>query len=321
MNSKGPRVAVFGAGAIGGFIAAALSRAGFDVCAVARGEHLRAIRERGLRVRSELGEFCVDLPVSDDLRDFGGVEYVLVTFKSHQWSGVLPQFRRAIDEGAAFVTLQNGLPFWYTKGQPLESVDPGGRVLETLPYDRILGGVVHASGHIVQPGFVEQSGGMLYPMGELDGSRTPRIERLAHAFESAGLKAPIEPVIRRNIWRKLVNNLALNQVSALTRATVGSMLKDARVRELLRAVVDEGLAVARASGVDPGVDAEERLRWAEHIADVKTSMLQDLQAGKPLELEPIAGAVVELADRLGVAIPATKTVYALTKLLEASVCT
>ncbi len=314
-----PKIAVFGAGAIGGFIAAALWRAGNDVCVVARGEQLGAVRNGGIRVRSELGDFTARVDGSDDLRDFAGLDYVLLTFKSHQWGGALEQFERAVSDRAVFVTFQNGLPFWYTKDRPLESVDPGGRIQRALPYDRIVGGVVHASGRVVEPGLVEQSGGRLYPIGELDGSRSERVQSLAGIMEQAGLNAPIEPNIRRNIWRKLVNNLALNQVSALTRATVRSMLQDAGVRELLRAVIREGLCVARATGVDPGVDAEERLRWAEHIADVKTSMLQDLEAGKPLELEPIAGAVVELADRYGVDVPNTRVVYALTKLLEVSV--
>lgn len=310
------KIAVFGAGAIGGFIAAALARSGVDVCVVARGAHLEAIKRDGLRVSSDLGEFVVPVHASDDLRAFGGLDYVLITFKSQQWAGVLPQFERAVSEHAVFVTLQNGLPFWYSRERALESVDPGGRILRALPYDRIIGGVVHASGHIAQPGYIRQSGGMLYPLGELDGASTPRIEQLSQAFQSAGLSAPVEPDIRRNIWRKLVNNLALNPVSALTRATVQTMLNDPPVRALLRAIIEEGLEIARASGVDPLVDADERLKWAEHIADVKTSMLQDLQAGRPLELEPIAGAALELARHFGVAVPHTETVYGLTKLLE-----
>ena len=314
------RVAVFGAGAIGGFIAAALARAGTDVCVVARGPHLHAIRAARLRVHSEIGDFSVDVPAAADLREFEAPEYVLLTFKSHQWRGALPQLERAVAGGSVFVTLQNGLPFWYSKEYALESIDPGGRIRSAIPHERIVGGVVHASGRIVEPGIVHQSGGMLYPIGELDGTTTGRIEALAHEFRRAGLRAPIEPEIRRNIWKKLVNNLALNHVSVLTRATVGTMLRDPGVRALLRAIIEEGLAVARATGIDPGVDAEERLRWAEHIADVKTSMLQDLEAGKRLELEPIGGAVIELAERYGVPVPHTQTVYALTKLLEATVC-
>ncbi len=314
-NGRRVRVAVFGAGAIGGFIAGALACSGVEVFAVARGAHLDAIRRNGLRVKSDLGEFTVNIPAESDLREFEDLDFVLVTFKSHQWDGVLPQFEKAIAGNTAFVTLQNGLPFWYDRNRALESVDPGGRVLKTIPYDRIIGGVVHASGHIVEPGFVHQSGGMLYPLGELDGSTTARITALSDAFLKAGMHAPIEGDIRKFIWRKLVNNTGLNPVSALTRATVQKMLHDDGVRPVLHAIIEEALSVARATGVEPGVDADERLKWAEHIADVKTSMLQDLEAGKPLELEPIVGAVVELSQRYGVAVPHTETVYALTKQL------
>lgn len=286
---------------------------------VARGAHLGAIRTGGLRVSSDLGDFTARVNASNDLRDFGDLDYVLLTFKSQQWDGVLPQFERAVAERAVFVTLQNGLPFWYSPDRALESVDPGGRIRRAIPYDRIIGGVVHASGHIAAPGYVRQSGGMLYPLGELDGTTTPRISELSRAFQAAGMSAPIEPEIRRNIWRKLVNNLALNPVSALTRATVQRMLGDPPVRALLRAIIEEGLAIARASGVEPGVDADERLKWAEHIADVKTSMLQDVEAGRPLELEPIAGAALELARHYGVPAPHVETVYGLTKLLERNV--
>ncbi|HEY9180966.1 MAG TPA: 2-dehydropantoate 2-reductase [Candidatus Baltobacteraceae bacterium] len=312
------RVCVFGAGGIGGFIAGALARAGVDVCVVARGAHLEAIRRGGLHVVSELGDFTVRPAASGDLRDFRALDYVLIAFKSQQWGGVLPQFERAVNEGTVFVTLQNGLPFWYSRERALQSVDPQGRIRDALPYDRIIGGVVHASGQIERPGKIRQSGGMLYPLGELDGASTKRIRRLSEAFESAGLKAPVEPVIRRNIWKKLVNNVALNPVSALTRATVGTMRSDPPVRALMRAIIEEGLAIARASGVEPGVDAAERLAWIDRVADVKTSMLQDLEAGRPLELEPIAGAALELARDHGVEAPHIETVYGLTKLLEAN---
>jgi 2-dehydropantoate 2-reductase len=312
------RVAVLGAGGIGGFIAGALARSGVDVCVVARGKHLEAIRARGLHVISELGDFVAGVEATDDLRDFGDLDYVLLTFKSQQWGGVLEQLERAIAQRSMFVTLQNGLPFWYSRDRALQSVDPGGKILAAMPYERIIGGVVHASGTIVEPGVVRQSGGVLYPMGEPDGSLSERVAQLSQAFAVAGLQAPVETHIRRNIWRKLVNNMALNPVSALTRSTVKRMLEDPRVRELLRAIIDEGLTIARASGVEPGVDADERLRWAEHIADVKTSMLQDLEAGRPLELEPITGAALELARLHHVDAPHTETVHGLTKLLEAA---
>jgi 2-dehydropantoate 2-reductase len=306
---------VVGAGGIGGFIAGALSRAGTPVGVVARGAHLNAIQKHGLRVESTLGNFQAPVRAAGDLREFDAPAYVLLTFKSHQWAGVLPQLEGAVRAGSVFVTLQNGLPFWYSRERALESVDPGGRIRAAIPAEQIIGGVVHTSGVLTAPGAVRQSGSLLYPIGELDGSRTARITELSRLFESAGLHAPIEPDIRRLVWRKLLGNLALNPVSALTGATVRAMLNDPPVRAILRAIIEEGLAVASAAGIEVGVSAEERLNMAVHIADVKTSMLQDLEAGKPLEIEPICGATIELARDYGVPVPHIETVYALTKLL------
>jgi 2-dehydropantoate 2-reductase len=307
-------IVIFGAGGIGGFIAGALARSGVETGVVARGAHLAAIREHGLHIESSLGNFEARVNAASDLREFDAPEYVLLTFKSHQWHGVLEQFEKAVQSGSTFVTLQNGLPFWYTRERTLESVDPGGRIRATIPYKQIIGGVVHTSGTMPKPGLVRQTGNMLYPIGEPDGSPLPRTARLSKIMEGAGLHAPVESDIRRLVWRKLLGNLALNPVSALTGATVREMLQDEPTRAVLRAIMEEGLAVARAAGVEIGVTAEERLEMAMHIADVKTSMLQDLEAGKPLELEPICGATIELARQYGVPVPRIETVYALTKL-------
>ncbi len=285
---------------------------------MARGEHLEAMRGSG-RIRvseSNLGPFEARVGAAQDLRNLPPAQYLLLTFKSHQWNGVLEQLRPSLEAGATIVTLQNGLPFWLEPKHPLQSVDPGGGLLEAIPREQIIGGVVHASGHIVFPGVIHQSGGMLYPLGELDGSTTQRIAQLSSAMNDAGLSAPVEPDIRRNIWLKVINNAALNPVSALTRARMHALLEDRGVRAVLAAIIEEGIAVAQACGVRLGVTAEQRLEWAAHLADVKTSMLQDLEAGKPLELEPICGAVVELAGRHGVDIPVLRVVYALVKQLE-----
>jgi 2-dehydropantoate 2-reductase len=311
-------IVIFGAGAIGGFIAGALARSGAEIGVVARGPHLAAIRKNGLQIESALGSFEAHVPAVADLREFEDPAYVLLTFKAHQWADVLPQFDKAVRAGATFVTLQNGLPFWYDRGRTLESVDPGGRIRATIPYEQVIGGVVHTSGIVPAHGRVKQSGNALYPIGELDGSETQRILRLAKIFEDAGLRAPVEPDIRRLVWRKLLGNLALNPVSALTGATVRAMLHDPPTRAVLRAIVDEGLAVARAAGVEIGMTAEERLEMAMHIADVKTSTLQDLEAGKPLELEPICGATIEIARQYGVPVPHIETVFALTQLLASA---
>ena len=311
------RVAVLGAGAIGGFIAAALARSGADVAVVARGPHLEAIRARGLRVRSELGDFAVNVRAADDLRQLGTFDYILLTFKAHSWPAVLPQLEDAVRGETPMLTLQNGVPFWFLDGQTLESVDPGGRIAAAIPRALIMGGVVHASGHIAEPGTVVQSGGRLYFMGELDGARSERVALLSRVFEDAGLTAPVESDIRAVVWRKLLGNLAFNPVSALTRATMGTLLADPAAHETLREIVTEGIAVGRAFGIETGVDADQRLTMARRSGDVKTSMLQDLEAGKRLELEPIAGAVIELAHIAGLDVPRSETIYALARALDA----
>ncbi|HEY8296968.1 MAG TPA: 2-dehydropantoate 2-reductase [Candidatus Baltobacteraceae bacterium] len=311
------RVAVVGAGAIGGFIAGALARAGVDVAVVARGAHLEAIKRNGLRVRGELGDFTVDVPASSDLRELGSFDFILVTLKAHQWDAVLPQFEPFLHTEATIVPMQNGIPFWYFPDRSLHSVDPGGRLRHMFSDDRVLGAVVHASGNIPEPGVVAQMGGKLYPIGEIDGRCSDRVERFSALLIAAGLEAPIEPAIRRALWRKLLGNVSLNPVSALTRSSVAAMIDDPQTRALLRALMEETIAVASAVGCDPQIDAEERIGFASRLGNVKTSMLQDLEAGRTLELDPIVGAVVELAREYGVAATHIETVYALTNRLNA----
>jgi 2-dehydropantoate 2-reductase len=310
------RIAVVGAGAIGGFVAGALAKAGNDVAVIARGEHLDAIRSHGLRIRSVLlGEFTTHPTATDDLRECSNLDVVFVAIKAHQWDPVLEQFTPFVGTQTAIVTLQNGLPFWNDPNRSLECVDPGGRILKTFDYAQLVGGVVHASGNIAAPGEVEHLGQARYILGDAAGGASPRTERIAQAMRDAGLEAPLEMQIRRAVWRKLFGNVVLNPMSALTRTTVHTMTHDARTRALMVAMIEEARAVASASGVDVQETVAERMKHIDTLADVKTSMLQDLEAGRPLELEPIVGAVVELADRFGVAVPRIASVYALAKLL------
>lgn len=309
------RVVVYGAGSIGGFIAGMLARAGIDTGVVARGAHLRAIRERGLRVRSaDFGEFTVKPDARDSLADFRDVEYVLIAVKAHQLPAIADELEAA--RNATIVPMINGVPFWYFADKPVQSSDPGGRLRAAIPDSRIIGAVVHASGNIPERGVVEQSGGARYPIGRPDGSTDAALTELARMFAAAGFDAPVSAQIRRDVWRKLMGNVSLNPISALNRATVGTILHDPLTRSLVREIMAETRDVAAATGVDVAIDLDERMRMAERIADVKTSMLQDVEAGRPLELEPIVGAVVELARDAGVAIPRTETVYALVKTLE-----
>jgi 2-dehydropantoate 2-reductase len=312
------RVAVVGAGAIGGFLAAALARSGISVGVVARGEHLRAITRRGLSVESDLGAFTATVEASDDLRTLGNFDVVIATFKSHQWAPLLPQFTAIAASNATIVTLQNGLPFWYEREPPLHSVDPGGSIGRLFSDERIVGGVVHVSGSVVGHGKIAQSGGLRYVLGDPNGRPNARVAELVATMQSAGLAAENDEHIRATVWLKLVNNVGLNSVSALRRLRIRSMLADPATREEVRGLMIETLDVGRAIGAVSAADVDARIAYAARLADVKTSMLQDLERGRDLEVEPILGAVVELAERCGVDVPRVRATYAALRSLPAT---
>jgi 2-dehydropantoate 2-reductase len=304
------RVAVVGAGAIGGFIAGALARAGTPVALVARGEHLAAIRSGGLRVESDLGSFRVAVEAGDDLRDLGTFDALLLTFKAHQWTPLLAQVAASARSGATVVTFQNGVPFWYVREPPLRSVDPDGRIAKAFSQDQVLGGVVHVSGSVPAPGFVRQSGGLRYVLGDPQGRPSERLDALVAAMRAAGLAAEADPDVRATVWLKLVNNVGLNAVSTLRAMTIRPLLADPQARAEVRALMGEALEVGRAAGVVGAVDLDARIEYAARLDDVKTSMLQDLERARELEVDPILGAVLELADRYGVDVPRIRGAYA-----------
>ena len=305
------RVAVVGAGAVGGFIAAALAKAGVSVAVVARGEHLAAIRRDGLRVESDLGAFAVQVDASDDLRLLGDFDILLLTFKAHQWPGMLAQLEPfAAAATATLVTMQNGLPFWYVREPPLESVDPGGRIGRLIGDDRVIGSVVHVSGEIAAPGFIRQTGGLRFVVGDPGVKAGPRVEMLAALFRRAGLQVEIDSNIRATVWLKLVNNAGLNPVSVLRGMTIRPMLANSDARKQVYELMTEALRVGQVMGIVSKVDVDARIDYAARLADVKTSMLQDYERGRPLELDPILGAVIELAERYQVEVPHLRGVYA-----------
>ena len=313
------RIAVVGAGAIGGFIAAALARAGADVAVVARGAHLDVIRRKGITlVQSDLGPFTARVEAGDDLRALGEFDAVLLTFKAHQYPELLPQLAALAQTNATVITLQNGVPFWYVRKPSLDSVDPGGRIGALFPDERIVGGVVHVSGHIVEPGKIHQSGGMRYAFGAPQGGTSERVELLMSAFASAELAPQLDPDIRGTVWLKLVNNVGLNPVSTLHGLTIRQMLERGPTRDEVRTLMEEALAVGQALGVVAHVDIEARIDYAQRLADVRTSMLQDYQARRPLEVDPIVGAVAELAGRLDVPVPHVREVYDRLRALSAA---
>ena len=281
-----------------------------QVAVIARGAHLEAMRRDGIAVlSSDLGTFTAPVEASDDLRTLGVFDVALLTFKAHQWPAFIPQLAAAAAAGTTVVTLQNGVPFWFRREPPLQSVDPGGAIGKLFGDDRTIGGVVHVSGHIAEPGKIRQSGGGRYIMHALDPDADAIVTQLAARMRDAGLQPQIEENIRHFVWLKLINNAGLNPVSTLRRLTIHQMLTDPVTREEVRNLMRETIAVGQALGVVGEVDVEARIDRSLHVADVQTSMLQDFLANRPLELDPIVGAVIELADGVGVDVPHLRAVY------------
>jgi len=317
------KFAIVGAGAIGAFLGAMLARAGEDVTLIARGPHLRAMQAHGVRVRGEIGEFQVDTKATDDPKAVGEVDAVILTLKAHSVPAIAPSLRPLLGPDTSVVTAQNGFPWWYfyrqggaCEGISLESVDPGGVISQHLDPARVIGCVVYPSAEIVEPGVIWHLEGTRFAIGEPDGSKSERSRRLAESFIKAGLRCPIRTNIRHDIWVKLMGNVAYNPVSALTRATLIEIVKCPETRALAAAIMGEADSVARKLGIEIGVTIAQRLEGAEKVGHHKTSMLQDIEAGKPTELEAIVGAVIELGDKLGVETRHTRSVYACVKLLE-----
>ena len=310
------RFAVVGAGATGGFLGAHLARAGEAVLLVARGPHLAAMRERGVTVRSGEGEFTAHPECTDDLGAIRAAEVVFLTLKAHALPALAPALGAALGAGAVVVSAQNGIPWWYFEDRHLESVDPGGVIARSIPYRAVVGCVVYPATNVVEPGVIEHLEGSRFSLGEPDGSRSERVQAISSALVKAGLKAPVQTRIRAEIWLKLLGNATLNPVSALTRASLRQITTAPATRDLVRTLMEEVEAVTRALGVELPLSVEKRLEGAAATGDHRTSMLQDLELKRPLEIDALLGAVIELAEGEGVAVPSLRTVYGLTKLLD-----
>lgn len=299
------KIVIVGAGAIGGFIAAALSRAGLPTALVARGAHLDAIRANGLHVEGDLGTFDARVDASDTLAELEPFDALLLTFKAHQWPGIIAQLEPYAGSTIPVVTMQNGVPFWFVREPPLESVDPGGRIGALFTDAQTIGGVVHVSGHVAGPGHIVQSGGLRYVLGEASGENGERVRSIATQFHVAGLNAQVDDDLRRTLWFKLVGNASLNPVSATTGKTIGQMMRDPAALAQVRALMIEALEVGKYLGLVRNVEeeAQARIAYASRLDDVKTSTLQDVEARRSLEIDPILGATIELAQRCGVEVP------------------
>jgi 2-dehydropantoate 2-reductase len=309
-------VAIVGAGAIGGFLGAHLARSGQEVILIARGPHLAAMQSRGVTVRHDGEEFTAHPESTDDFKAISQAEVVFLTLKAHSVPGAAKAIGSALADGACVVGAQNGIPWWYFNDRHLESVDPGGVIARNIPYSKVVGCIAYPAAEVVEPGVIEHLEGNRFSLGEPDGSRSQRLLAISSMLVKAGLKAPIQTRIRNEIWLKILGNATLNPVSALTRATLGDMLTNPSTRELIRTLMAEVASVARAVGAEVPLSIEKRMDGAAATGQHKTSMLQDLEAGRPLEVDALLGAVVELAGGAAIPVPSLRVVYALTKLLD-----
>jgi 2-dehydropantoate 2-reductase len=320
------RVAILGAGAIGGFLGARLAQHGADVVLIARGAHLAAMQKDGLRLIEAGGESVVRVEATDNFDELRAADVVFVTLKAHSLPAVAERLAGNLKASAMVVSAQNGIPWWYfqrhggeLEGTHLESVDPGGVVARAIDPRNVIGCVVYPANDLIAPGVVKHVEGERFSLGELDGSRSDRVVALSGALAGAGLKAPVQRRIRQEIWLKLLGNAVFNPIAALTRATLGEMATSELVAGLVRAAMEEVDAVARRVGIEIELSIDQRIRGAARVGEHKPSMLQDLEAGRPMEIDPIVGSVVELGDRLAVDVPHLRTLYACVKLLERSV--
>jgi len=322
------KFAIIGAGAIGGYVGARLALAGEDVTFLVRGANLQAIAAHGMRLVAADGSERVvrNVRATDDYRGAGVHDVVVLAMKAHQLGAVADQVPLLCGAHTVIVPMQNGIPYWYfhklpgpLEGQVLQSVDPGGRIARAIGADNVLGCVVYPASELTAPGVVRHIEGDRFPLGELDGSISERAQRVGAAFERGGFKAPLLADIRAEIWLKLWGNLVFNPVSALTRATLQDICRFAPTRELAALMMGEAQQVAAKLGVTFRVSIDRRIAGAEKVGAHKTSMLQDVEAGREPEIEALVGSVVELARLTGTATPHIDAVYALARLLGRSV--
>jgi 2-dehydropantoate 2-reductase len=314
------KVCIYGAGAIGGFLGAKLAGAGADVSLVARGAHLAAMREKGLTLRMNGAEETARVRATDDARELGPQDYVVVALKAHSLPATVDAMQPLLGNDTTIVTAVNGIPYWYfhrhggdLENRTLESIDPGGRQWEMLRPERALGCIVYPATEVVEPGVIQHVYGDKFPLGEPSGESTERARRLSDLFAAAGLKAPVIDNIRDEIWLKLWGNLCFNPISALTHATLDIIASDPGTRAVARAMMLEAKAIGDRIGVHFRVDVERRIDGAGKVGAHKTSMLQDLERGRPMEIDALVSVIQELGRMTGVATPTLDTVLALTQ--------
>ena len=317
------KICIYGAGAIGGYLGVELARApGVEVSLIARGGHLAAIRENGLKLLIDGEERVARMTASDDPAELGPQDYVIVTLKAHQAWQVAERMAPLLGPDTAVVTCQNGVPWWYFHAlagpyadRRLASVDPDDRQWATIGPQRVIGCVVYPAAEIVEPGVIRHTYGDKFALGEPDGAVSERAMRLSQALESAGLKAPVLDEIRNEIWLKLWGNLCFNPISALTRATLDVVATDPGSRALARSMMLEAERIAHKLGASFRVDIERRINGAARVGAHRTSMLQDLERGRALEIDALVTAVQEMGRLVEVDTPYIDAVLALVRQL------
>ncbi|MGA3036012.1 MAG: 2-dehydropantoate 2-reductase [Vulcanimicrobiaceae bacterium] len=317
------RFAILGAGGIGAYLGARLATAGEDVVLVARGDHQRAMAARGVQVHDAEGTRTVKVPALAPNEPFAPADVVVITAKAHDIEAMLPQIRAAGKPNALVVAAQNGIPWWYfqrhggeLEDTVLESVDPGGLIAKAIDPDRVVGCVIYCPITLMGPGIVEHQGPKRLEIGRPDGKITPELNALAEAFERAGFSAPRSENVRKEIWIKLLGNAPLNPIGALVRKTSGEVVEHPAGHKLVGEIMYECVDVAKSLGIDVSVSVEARLaQIPTQVGRHKSSMLQDVEKGRRVEIDGLVGAVVELGDRLGVDVKALRYVYMLAQML------
>jgi len=316
------RFLIAGAGAIGAYIGARMAHAGLDVTLFARGPHLRAMQEHGVQVRSGDGDFIARPTIASSLAEVGPVDVVFLGVKAHALPQLAPQLWPVLGPETTVVSTQNGIPWWYFQGfggdwegLRLERVDPGGVISSAIEARRVVGSIIYFATEIAEPGVIQHTEGNRITLGEPGGTRSDRIRAIAEALIASGFRCPVTTRIRHEIWVKVLGNASFNPVSALTRATLAQIARDPGTALVIRSIMQEVEQVSTKLGMELPISIDQRIAGAEKVGEHKTSMLQDLEAGRPMELEALVGAVVELGERVGLPMTCARTVYNCARLL------
>lgn len=317
------KIVIAGAGAIGGYIGARLAKSGADVVLFGRGAHLQAMRDCGLKVVGAAGNFEVNPQVSGSLAEIGPADLVVLAVKAHSLTDLAPQLRPLFHDDTVVLGVQNGIPWWYFQlhggeldGSRLDRVDPGGVIAASIEARRIIGAIVYFGAEIQSPGVIRHIEGHRISIGEPDGSRSARIAVIAQALTAAGLQCAVSTNVRTEIWVKLLGNATFNPISALTGATLVAIARHPGASQLVRDSMGELKAVASRLGIEIPITIEQRIEMAAQLGEHKTSMLQDLEAGRRMEVEAVIGAVIEVGERVGIAMPTTRAIYGCVSLLN-----